>query len=65
MMIASKDVRHSTNCPFVKALYAFLSCSSSEETLRARAGRVLTLLPVRVECGEVSYCLFVCVCMCV
>lgn len=59
MMMASKDVRHSTNCPFVKALYAFLSCSSSEETLRARAGRVFTLLPVRVWFGVVSYCVCV------
>ena len=42
MIIISRDVRQSVNCPFVNALYACINCSRRTVTFSASAGRVFT-----------------------
>ena len=49
MIIISRDVRQSVNCPFVNALYACINCSRRTVTFSASAGSVFTDLAEKWE----------------
>ena len=49
VMMVSRDVRQSVNCPFVNALYACFNCSRRPVTLSDSAGSVFTVLAEKMK----------------